>query len=101
MPLPPTTPFPPQPPSPPRQPSVTPPATATDAYPISTLTFLIIPKDGPDKAKRAALKNFIQYIITDGQPTAGSLNYAPLPDGMKQFDQQQINQMTAGGQAIQ
>jgi len=80
---------------------VNPPATATDAYPISTLTFLIIPKDGPDKARRAALKNFIQYIITDGQPTAGSLNYAPLPDGMKQFDQQQINQMTAAGQPIQ
>jgi phosphate transport system substrate-binding protein len=85
----------------PRQPIVNPPAVAIDAYPISTLTFLIIPKDGPDKAKRAALKNFVQYIITDGQPTAGSLNYAPLPDGMKQFDQQQINQMTAAGQPIQ
>ena len=85
----------------PRQPIVNPPATATDAYPISTLTFLIIPKDGPDKAKRTALKNFIQYIITDGQPTAGSLNYAPLPDGVKQFNQQQINQMTAAGQPIQ
>jgi len=85
----------------PRQPIVNPPATTTDAYPISTLTFLIIPKDGPDKAKRAALKSFIQYIISDGQPTAGSLNYAPLPDGMKQFDQQQLNQMTAGGQPIQ
>ena len=85
----------------PRQPIVNPPATATDAYPISTLTFLIIPKDGPDKDKRTALKNFIQYVITDGQATAGSLNYAPLPDGVKQFDQQQLSQMTAAGQPIQ
>ena len=85
----------------PRTPIVNPPATATDAYPISTLTFLIIPKDGPDKAKRAALKSFIQYIISDGQGVAGSLNYAPLPDGVKQFDQQQLNQMTAAGQPIQ
>ena len=85
----------------PRQPIVNPPATATDAYPISTLTFLIIPKDGPDKNKRTALKNFIQYVITDGQATAGSLNYAPLPDGVKQFDQQQLGQMTAAGQPIQ
>jgi phosphate transport system substrate-binding protein len=85
----------------PRKPIVNPPATAADAYPISTLTFLIIPKDGPDKAKRSALKTFIQYVITDGQPTAGSLNYAPLPDGVKQFDQQQLGQMTAGGQPIQ
>ena len=85
----------------PRTPIVNPPATAASAYPISTLTFLIIPKDGPDKNKRAALKNFIQYIITDGQSTAGSLNYAPLPDGVKQFDKQQLGQMTAAGQPIQ
>jgi len=85
----------------PRQPIVNPPATAANAYPISTLTFLIIPKDGPDKAKRTALKSFIQYIISDGQPAAGALNYAPLPDGVKQFDQQQLGQMTAAGQPIQ
>lgn len=85
----------------PRLPIVNPPATATDAYPISTLTFLIIPKDGPDKTKRTALKQFIQYIISDGQTDAGALNYAPLPDGVKQFDQQQLNLMTAGGQPIQ
>jgi phosphate transport system substrate-binding protein len=85
----------------PRQPIVNPPASATDAYPISGLTFLIIPKDGPDKAKRTALKQFVQYLISDGQPTAGTLNYAPLPDGVKQYDQQQLSQMTAAGQPIQ
>lgn len=84
----------------PRIPIVNPPANATDAYPISTLTFLLIPQDGPDKAKRSALKSFIQYVITDGQATAGSLNYAPLPDGVKSYDQQQLNKMTADGQPL-
>jgi phosphate transport system substrate-binding protein len=84
----------------PRTPIVNPPASAADAYPISGLTFLIIPKDGPDKAKRAALKQFAQYIITDGQTTAGTLNYAPLPDSVKQFDQQQLQLLTAAGQPI-
>jgi phosphate transport system substrate-binding protein len=84
----------------PRVPIVNPPATAADAYPISGLTFLIIPKDGSDKAKRTALKQFVQYVITDGQATAGSLNYAPLPDGVKQYDQQQLQQLTAEGQPI-
>ena len=84
----------------PRTPIVNPPASAPDAYPISGLTFLIIPKDGPDKAKRTALKQFVQYIITDGQATAGGLNYAPLPDGVKQYDQQQLQQMTAASQPI-
>ncbi|HEX5236686.1 MAG TPA: phosphate ABC transporter substrate-binding protein PstS [Silvibacterium sp.] len=85
----------------PRTPIVNAPATAADAYPISTLTFLIVPKDGPDKAKRAALKSFLQYVVTDGQPVAKDLNYAPLPDGVKQYDQQQINLMTAEGQTLQ
>lgn len=85
----------------PRTPIVNPPAFATDAYPISGLTFLIIPKDGAGQAKRAALKSFVQYVITDGQPTAGSLNYAPLPEGVKQYDQQQLQQLTADGQPLQ
>jgi phosphate transport system substrate-binding protein len=84
----------------PRVPIVNPPASAPDAYPISTLTFLIIPKDGPDKAKRTALRDFVQYVITDGQATAASLNYAPLPDGIKTYNRQQLQQMTAAGQPI-
>lgn len=84
----------------PRTPIVNPPATAADAYPISTLTFLIVPKDGPDKAKRTALKQFLQYVVTDGQTAAGSLDYAPLPDGVKQYDQQQLNLLTADGQTL-
>ena len=85
----------------PRHPIVNAPATAPDAYPISTLTFLIIPKDGPDKAKRAALKSFAQYIVTDGQAAANKLNYAPLPDSIKQYDAAQLNLMTADGQPLQ
>lgn len=85
----------------PRTPIVNPPASAPDAYPISGLTFLIVPKDGTDHAKRAELKKFIQYIVGDGQVVAGSLNYAPLPESVQQFDKQQLDLMLAGGQPIQ
>jgi phosphate transport system substrate-binding protein len=85
----------------PRTPIVDPPASAPQAYPISTLTFLIIPKDGADAAKRSALKGFVQYIVGDGQATAGSLNYAPLPDSVKQYDQQTLSQMTVNGAPMQ
>jgi phosphate transport system substrate-binding protein len=85
----------------PRTPIANPPASAHDAYPISTLTFLIVPKDGTDVNKRTALKHFVQYVITDGQTAAGELNYAPLPDGVKQYDDKTLAQMTANGQPIQ
>ncbi|HVW78633.1 MAG TPA: phosphate ABC transporter substrate-binding protein PstS [Alloacidobacterium sp.] len=81
----------------PRTPIVNAPATAKDAYPIAGLTFLIIPKDGAGKAKRSALKSFVEYVINEGQATAGSMNYAPLPDGVKQYDEQQLKQLTADG----
>ncbi|HEX6495484.1 MAG TPA: phosphate ABC transporter substrate-binding protein PstS [Acidobacteriaceae bacterium] len=85
----------------PRIPIVNPPAGASDAYPIAGLTFLIVPKDGTDVEKRQALKNFIKYIVTDGQNVASSLNYAPLPDGVKQNDLNVLNQMTAQGKPLQ
>jgi len=85
----------------PRIPIVNPPASAPDAYPISTLTFLIIPKDGSDSAKRAALKGFVQYVITDGQAAAGTLNYAPLPDAVKQYNQTVLGQLTTNGAPVQ
>ena len=85
----------------PRVPIVNPPASAPDAYPISTLTFLIIPKDGADAAKRSAMKSFIQYIITDGQAEAEKLEYAPLPDAVKQYNAKVLGQLTTNGQPIQ
>ncbi|HUZ04547.1 MAG TPA: phosphate ABC transporter substrate-binding protein PstS [Acidobacteriaceae bacterium] len=85
----------------PRTPIVNSPATAPGAYPISGLTFLIVPKDGTNLAKRAELKKFIQYIIGDGQIVAGGLNYAPLPESVQAFDKQQLDLMLAGGQPIQ
>lgn len=84
----------------PRTPIVNPPATAANAYPIATLTFLIVPKDGPDKAKRTALKQFLQYVVSDGQTAASSLDYAPLPEGVRQYDEEQLKLLTANGQAL-
>jgi phosphate transport system substrate-binding protein len=85
----------------PRTSIVNPPASAPEAYPISTLTFLIIPTDGADKAKRTALKQFVQYIISTGQSSARTLNYAPLPEGVQKYDQTTLDKMTVDGQPIQ
>jgi phosphate transport system substrate-binding protein len=84
----------------PRTPIVNPPRSAEGAYPISTMTFLIFAKDGTDAGKRSALKGFVQYVLGNGQAIAGELNYAPLPDEVKQYDQQMLSQMTANGQGI-
>ncbi|HXR97656.1 MAG TPA: phosphate ABC transporter substrate-binding protein PstS [Terriglobales bacterium] len=68
-------------------------APGPKSYPISGLTFLIIPKNGNNQAKRAALKEFVQYILTRGQASAGALNYAPLPASIQKLDQGLLGQL--------
>ena len=65
-----------------RTPIVDPPASAADAYPICGLTYLLVPEQGKDPKKQDMVKQFIQFILTDGQNTAGSLYDAKLPPNL-------------------
>jgi phosphate transport system substrate-binding protein len=85
-----------------RSPIVNPPASAPNAYPISGFTFLMIPTDGPDAARRGVLKHFIQYIVSgDGQQMASALHYAALPRSVLEQDQKLLDRMTADGKPLQ
>ncbi|HEY3927976.1 MAG TPA: phosphate ABC transporter substrate-binding protein PstS [Candidatus Koribacter sp.] len=84
-----------------RVPVVNAPPSAKDAYPITGLTFLIVPKDGDDASKRAELKKFLDYVVTEGQKPASQLHYAALPDGLVTLDKKLIDSLTAKGQPIQ
>ena len=81
-----------------RTPVVDPPASAKDAYSISGLTYLLVPKQGRDAAKEQTVKDFLQYIITDGQASAESLQYAKLPPALAQQDQKLLSEIQAGVQ---
>ena len=53
-----------------------PPASAANAYPISTFTYAIVPHNAPQKG---FLQQFINYAITKGQAYGAALDFAPLP----------------------
>ena len=55
---------------------VDPPASAKDAYPISTFTYAIVPKDS---RKASELKQLLEYAIGPGQQFAERYVFAPLP----------------------
>ena len=82
-----------------RTPTVDPPATATDAYPISGLTFLLVPKQGRDPAKQAIVKQFVQFIVTEGQSSAEILQYSKLPESLAQQVQKLLGEIASGQQA--
>jgi phosphate transport system substrate-binding protein len=64
------------------------------------MTYLIIPKDGADRNKRAALKDFLQYVITQGQQISPNLDYSQIPQSLEQADQKILGALTASGQAL-
>ena len=67
-----------------------PPASAADAYPISTFTYAIVPKSS---GKAAALRAFLRYAIGDGQRFGKALQFAPLPSQVLSADRRAISQV--------
>jgi phosphate transport system substrate-binding protein len=49
------------------------------AYPISSFTWLLVPEKFRDKSKSKAIKDFLRWILTDGQRLTAVYQYAPLP----------------------
>jgi phosphate transport system substrate-binding protein len=66
---------------------VDPPPSATQAYPLSTFTFALVPRH---TAKAALLKPFLTYAVTDGQRFVQPLEFAPLPPRIVELDKQTI-----------
>jgi phosphate transport system substrate-binding protein len=51
----------------------------SDAYPITTFTYLLVRKTNPDAAKQAGIADVLRWMLTSGQKQCSSLGYAPLP----------------------
>jgi phosphate transport system substrate-binding protein len=54
-------------------------APGTDAYPISSFTWLLIPEKSKEAAKGKILADFLTWMVDDGQKMTAELTYAPLP----------------------
>ena len=54
-------------------------AAGATSYPISSFTWLLIPKQSTDAAKTKALKEFLGWMLDHGEGEAAGLSYAALP----------------------
>jgi phosphate transport system substrate-binding protein len=57
-------------------------ASGKGAYPISSFTFLLVYQTQPDAAKGKKLVDFLRWYLHNGEKSAASLDYAPLPASM-------------------
>jgi phosphate transport system substrate-binding protein len=57
-------------------------AAGKGAYPISSFTWLLVYQNQTDAAKGKTLLDFVRWALTEGEKSAATLDYAPLPATM-------------------
>lgn len=69
---------------------VDPPASAPEAYPISTFTYALVPQKS---SKASVLKGFLKWAVTTGQEFGPKLDFAPLPPEVVAADEAAIGKL--------
>ncbi len=71
-------------------------APGAGAYPITSFTWLLVPKTIPSAKKQKQLTDFLRWYLTQGETSAASLDYAPLPQPLIATLTARIDSITAG-----
>ena len=69
-------------------------AAGAGVYPISSLTWILLYQNPPDKKLGAVMVDFMKWALADGQKFAPDLGYAPLPSGAIQQEMDQLGRIT-------
>jgi phosphate transport system substrate-binding protein len=83
-----------------RAPVVDPPALAKGAYPITGLSFILIPKENILPGRQREFKEFVQYCLTDGQNSAETMSYTRLPVAVLDQGKSLLAQLTENGKPL-
>jgi phosphate transport system substrate-binding protein len=76
-------------------------APGADAYPISGMTWLLVYEKQKNLEKGKKLVQFLDWMMGDGQKTAATLGYAPLPEGVIAKERAALRKVTtADGKAL-
>jgi phosphate transport system substrate-binding protein len=80
-------------------------ASATNVYPIATLTYMLIYQNqsavpNTSAAQATALVNFASWIVNSGQSLGSGLGYVPLPANIVAVDNTTIDSITYNGTPI-
>ena len=75
-------------------------APGKDSYPISSMTWILAYQNQPDRVKGEKLVNFLRWAYKNGEKSAESLDYAPLPRAIVAQLQNRLNTMTVAGTQV-
>lgn len=66
-------------------------APGAGAYPIASVTWLLVYEQQKDAAKGKKLVEFLKWMLSDGEKMAAALEYSPLPDAVRERVLQRID----------
>jgi phosphate transport system substrate-binding protein len=75
-------------------------APGKDSYPISSMTWILVYKNQLDGVKGTKLVNFLRWAYTNGEKSAATLDYAPLPASMVAALQNRLNTISVAGAQV-
>ncbi|HYK83047.1 MAG TPA: phosphate ABC transporter substrate-binding protein PstS [Gemmatimonadales bacterium] len=79
--------------------SITDPA-GREAYPIASMTYLLLHRTYEDAAKTSELVKFVWWAETAGQARAEPLGYAPLPAALRPWIEARLKSITVKGRSV-
>jgi phosphate transport system substrate-binding protein len=68
-----------------------------EAYPIVTLTWILLYRNYPDQRKALELRDLFRWCLTDGQQYAAALGYTPLPANIVRRSLRALDGIRLGG----
>ena len=71
-------------------------APGAGAYPISSFTWLLVYREQADSAKRRKLVDFMRWALAEGEKSAPTLDYAPLPAAIVSRLEQRLDSIGVG-----
>jgi phosphate transport system substrate-binding protein len=75
-------------------------SAATNAYPITTFTYLVTYQSQGSLAKGELVTSFLWWAVNHAQSAGVPLGYIPLPTNVVTLDDTTIRSITAGGSSI-
>ncbi|MFB9662871.1 phosphate ABC transporter substrate-binding protein PstS [Glycomyces mayteni] len=70
-------------------------AAGAETYPIVAPTYILLHTEYEDENVAAGVKEFVNYLLTDGQDIAADNSFAPLPDALRQQAVDALNETIA------
>jgi phosphate transport system substrate-binding protein len=74
--------------------------SATNAYPITTFTYLVTYQQQTSKKQGMLVVSFLWWVVNSGQQAGKSLGYIPLPQNVVSLDDATIKSITYNGVPI-